>query len=139
MIAPTQTSQHILVVDDVPSICSLVAAILRDEGYQVTTAQNGQEALVRMAEAMPDLILLDLQMPVMSGWELQRRLQDQGCGVPVVFMTAGPQARVEAERHHAAGYLAKPFDPDVLVATVTQLATRAEVRGGRIGGDSTVS
>ncbi len=126
MTSAAAISPHILVVDDVPAICSLVATILRDEGYQVTTAQNGQEALESIAVHAPDLVLLDLQMPVMTGWELQQRLREQGCGMPVVFMTAGPQARVEAERHHAQGYVAKPFDPDVLVGTVRRLAARAE-------------
>jgi two-component system sensor histidine kinase/response regulator len=129
MTLSTETSLYILVVDDVPSICSLVAIILRDEGYQVGTAHNGQEALARIAEATPDLVLLDLQMPVMDGWELHRRLREQDCCAPVVFMTAGPQARVEAERHHADGYIAKPFDPDALVATVAQ-----HVQSGRHGG-----
>ncbi len=123
MTHATQSPQHILVVDDMPAICSLVATILRDEGYQVTTAQNGQEAWQQIQADAPDLVLLDLQMPVMTGWELQRQLQEQGCCVPVVFMTAGPQARIEAERHHADGYVAKPFDPDTLVATVARLAT----------------
>jgi CheY-like chemotaxis protein len=124
MTSSLQSSQHILVVDDVPSIRLLVATILEDEGYQVTTAQNGQEALERIQEQAPDLVLLDLQMPVMNGWELQRRLQEQGCCIPVVFMTAGPQARLEAERHHAEGYVAKPFDPDTLIAIVGRLAAR---------------
>jgi CheY-like chemotaxis protein len=117
-----QPRPHILVVDDTPTICSLVALILEEEGYQVTTAGNGQEALARIREQAPDLILLDLQMPVMTGWELQAQLRAQDSYVPVVFMTAGPQARVEAARHHAAGYVAKPFDPDTLVATVAHLA-----------------
>ncbi len=125
MTSAAAISQHILVVDDVPSICSLVATILRDEGYQVTTARNGQEALRCIAAQAPDLVLLDLQMPVMTGWEVQQRLREQGCRIPVVFMTAGPQARVEAERHHAQGYVAKPFDPDALVATVGRLVAHA--------------
>jgi CheY-like chemotaxis protein len=120
--ASTRTHQHILVVDDTPTIRSLVAMILQDEGYEVTTACNGQEALAQITEQAPDLVLLDLQMPVMTGWELQEHLRSQGCCVPVVFMTAGPQARIEAERHHAAGYVAKPFDPDALVATIAQVA-----------------
>ena len=63
----------VLIVDDEVVIAEAIAAVLRDEGYEVTTATNGQEGLARMREYLPCLVLLDLQMPVMDGFEFRRR------------------------------------------------------------------
>src|SRR5712692_4893242 len=93
------TLGHVLVVDDAPEICSLVSIILEDEGYQVTTAANGKEALERITIKPPDLVLLDLATPVMSGWELQETLRVRGYNVPVVFMTAQSQGHLYAARN----------------------------------------
>jgi CheY-like chemotaxis protein len=109
---------HILVVDDTADLRLLLTRLLELEEYRVTTASNGQEALARITHDRPDLVLLDLQMPVMSGWDLHQRLQQLAADLPVVFMSAGYRVQVEAERHGADGYLAKPFDLDVVVATV---------------------
>lgn len=101
----------------------MLRLLLEDEGYRVATAANGRQALERIAEQRPKLILLDLQMPVMNGWELQEQLHRHQPDVPVVFMTAGLRAKAEAERHHAAGYLAKPFDLDELLCLVSRFAS----------------
>ncbi len=111
---------RVLVVDDDPAIRRAVGMMLEDEGYDVATAANGREALDQIAESAPSVVLLDLQMPEMDGWQLQRRLRELHLDVPVVFMTAGYRARAEAERHQAAGYLAKPFDMDDLLSTVAR-------------------
>src|SRR3712207_5279569 len=103
-------SQHILVVDDDPDIRALLTELLEGEGFHVTTAANGREALDRIGEHRPRLALLDLQMPVMNGWELLAHLRQARAAVPVIFMSAGARVRAEAERHGADGYLAKPFD-----------------------------
>ena len=116
--SPATDVAQVLVVDDDPAIRQVIAWGLGDEGYTVATAANGREALEYLATHQPHLILLDLQMPIMSGWELQSRLRERGVEVPVVFMTAGYRARVEAEQHHAAGYLGKPFDVSALLDTV---------------------
>lgn len=113
---------HVLIVDDDPGIRGFISMALRAEGYAIYTAANGQEGLDRATEQPPDLILLDLSMPVMNGWELQRRLKEQGYDIPIVFMTAGYSARAEAERHGAAGYLSKPFEVEDLIAVVARFA-----------------
>ena len=111
-------ARPVLIVDDDPAIRALIAAVLEDDGFGVVTAANGREALACIAQLLPALVLLDLQMPVMSGWELLAHLRADQVAVPVVFMTAGYRAQAEAERHHADGYLAKPFELAELVAVV---------------------
>ena len=113
-------AHHILVVDDDIDIRALIQTVLQDDGYSVATAANGQEALVQVIENRPQVILLDLQMPVMNGWELLTQLRQAGVTVPIVFMSAGYRVRAEAERHGADGYLAKPFD----IAAVLDIADR---------------
>ncbi len=112
----------ILVADDDPHIRRLVAEILHDEGYPVLTAADGQQALVLIRTRAPALVLLDLQMPLLSGWEVLDRLRAEGIHVPVVFMTAAYRARAEAQRHEADGFLAKPFEVDELLAVVARYA-----------------
>ena len=109
---------HILVVDDDASVREVIAAVLEDEGFGVVTATNGREALDRIAERRPDVVLLDLQMPIMSGWEVLQELRAAQCEVPIVFMSAGYRVKTEAERHHADGYIAKPFDLNQLIRVV---------------------
>jgi len=116
---------HVLVVDDDPDILQAIRQTLGDEGYSVATATNGLQALERIRERRPAVVLSDLTMPVMNGWELNERLKEQGLGIPVVFMTAAFRARAEAEQHGAAGYLAKPFDIDDLLDTVARFAPPA--------------
>ncbi len=116
------TDTRVLVVDDDPAIRRAVGMMLEDEGYDVATAANGREALDQITRSLPSVVLLDLQMPEMDGWQLQRRLRELNLDVPVVFMTAGYRARAEAERHQAAGFLAKPFDMDDLLTTVARFA-----------------
>jgi len=110
----------ILVVDDDPDIRALVHMILEEEGYVVMAAGDGREALAQVQQQQPSLILLDLNMPVMSGWELHDELRSREIGVPVVYMTAAQRARAEAELHGAQGFLAKPFGLHELLQTVEQ-------------------
>ena len=112
----------VLVVDDQPDIRNVIAAILSAEGFAVVTAANGREALDRIGAQQPALILLDLHMPVMSGWELQAQLRAEASPISVVFMTAGEQACIEADRNGAAGCLPKPFELDQLLMVAQRFA-----------------
>ena len=115
-------SHQVLVVDDELSIREVVQAALEDEDFAVTTAANGREALERIGESRPDVILLDLNMPVMDGWAFYARVRDEGLGIPVVFMTAGHRACEEAARCGAQGCLPKPFGMEELFQTVARFA-----------------
>lgn len=107
----------ILVVDDDPAILGTVADILDLEGYLVQTAQNGQEALLRLRETRPALVLLDMRMPVMDGWGFSRALAAEGIKLPIIVMTAARDARAWAAEIGAEAFVAKPFElPDLLDA-----------------------
>ena len=110
-------TNYILVVDDDPTIRETVAEILDDEGYTIETASNGAEALAAIERTRPLLVLLDMRMPVLDGWSVARTLKERGIDLPIVVMTAAPDARQRAAEIGAEGYLAKPFDvPDLLSA-----------------------
>ena len=112
------TKPFILVVDDEPDLRDLVALTLADDGFDVAVARDGREALERIAERRPDLILLDMMMPVMDGRALCARLRADG-GLPrVVVMTAADHVAQCAREVGAVGWLAKPFDIDDLVIAI---------------------
>lgn len=123
------TQRRVLVVDDDPGIRGFVMTVLRAEGYEVVSAVNGHMALECAGLHRPDLVLLDLSMPVMNGWEFHAAFRLLYPDVPVVYMTAGYSARVEAEQHGAAGYLAKPFEVEHLLAIAGRLAPMPRVDG----------
>jgi DNA-binding response OmpR family regulator len=99
----------ILVVEDDPDILSSVADILDFEGYTVETARDGSIALSILENVQPTLILLDMRMPVLNGWEFARILKERGIRVPILVMTAAQDARRWAEEIGADGYIPKPF------------------------------
>lgn len=112
-------SRTILVVDDDEDLCSLVAAVLTEEGYAVETAANGQEALDAVSRRIPDLIVLDMKMPVMDGREFARRFHSlYDHRTPIVILTASVDGKARADEVDATDWLAKPFDLTVLVESV---------------------
>ena len=115
-------SQHVLVVDDDAHIRSIVQQILQSEGYHVSTASNGQEALDRIGQEQPTMVLLDIQMPVLSGRDVVDRLRHDGIAVPVVVMTAAQRSSRLATELQTEGHLGKPFDLDELLAVVSRFA-----------------
>lgn len=115
-------NSSILVIDDDPSILSTVTDILEFEGFPVATASNGAEGLRCVEQARPALVLLDMRMPVVDGWEFARMLRERGIALPIIVMTAAQDARRWAQEIGATGYLAKPFDLTDLVDTVKRLA-----------------
>jgi CheY-like chemotaxis protein len=109
----------ILVVDDDESIRQIVRIYLSDEGYIVGEAANGQVALDMLDDFRPAVILLDLRMPVMDGWEFTRRYRQRpGPHAPIVAFVASLNATEECSGLEAAAILSKPFDLDDLLATV---------------------
>jgi CheY-like chemotaxis protein len=105
----------ILVVDDDQAILQTVSDILTDEGYNVVTAENGAEALAVLEHTSPSLILLDMRMPHMDGWQFAKAFAATSRAIPIVVMTAAQDAYLWAREIAAAGYLAKPFDlPELL-------------------------
>jgi len=103
----------VLVVDDDPDILDALSEILEAEGYEVTRARNGQEALERLEPMPPKLILLDLMMPVMDGWEFARRMRQKGSPVsevPIIVLSADRNVGARAREIGAVGHLAKPFE-----------------------------
>lgn len=123
-------AERLLVVDDEPNLLRAVAATLRGEGYDVTTARNGKEALVHVARSVPDLIVSDIRMPVMDGYQLARSLRaaPQTSLVPIVFLTAKGETedRVEGFRTGVDAYLTKPFEPEELLAVIRNILDRVE-------------
>lgn len=116
MTPPPTRAARILVVDDEEDIIELVRFVLADAGYSVVTAGDGRQALAAVAAEMPDLILLDMKMPIMDGKqfaaELRRRHDD---AAPIIVLTAAADARKRALEVEAVGWLAKPFElPDLL-------------------------
>jgi two-component system, chemotaxis family, chemotaxis protein CheY len=128
--APTKgvtAMTRLLVVEDDAAIRGLVSEALRDDGYQVREAANGVEALETVREALPDLIVLDLMMPIMNGWTfLEEWRRTSSCAkVPVVVTSAAHDLPRSADRLRTMGVrtcLAKPFDMEGLLALVERYA-----------------
>jgi two-component system response regulator len=121
----------ILVVEDDDAIRGLVSEVLRDDGYQVREATNGLEALESLRQTRPDLIVLDLMMPVMNGWTfVQQCRRTKGCAeVPIVVTSASHDLPRTADQLRALGvrtYLSKPFDVEKLLALVERYVPSSE-------------
>ncbi|AZN40163.1 response regulator transcription factor [Paenibacillus albus] len=118
--------QHILVVDDDDKITSLLRRSLAFEGYEVTTANNGLEGLKQMLSNDPDLLIVDVMMPQVDGWEVVRRVREGGSSVPVLMLTAKDeiQDRVRGLDLGADDYLVKPFALEELLARTRALLRR---------------
>lgn len=139
--SPKMTNAHILVVDDEPDISALVAYHLARESYRVRTASSGPEAIRAAELERPDLIVLDLMLPGMSGLqvleELRRRPETQE--IPVILLTARreEQDRIAGLRLGADDYVAKPFSPQELILRVGAVLRRVQqappvVKGGKV-------
>ena len=110
-------TRKILIVDDNPDIIGLLRANLRVAGFDTAEAMNGKIALRRVEEGRPDLILLDLMMPVLDGWGVMDALGRRPDAPPVIVITAA-ESHANEERARglgAAGYVTKPFDVAALL------------------------
>ena len=108
----------VLVVDDEADIRATVTAMLEVEGYDVEEAANGADALYVLEMRRPDLILLDMRMPVLDGWGFASELRRRGHRTPIVVMTAARDASRWAADIAAAAFVAKPFGFDDLISAV---------------------
>jgi two-component system response regulator MprA len=124
--------EKILVIDDDEKITSMLRRSLAFEGYEVVVARNGQEGLRQMLEEDPDLLILDVMMPHMDGWEVCRRVREAGSGVPILMLTAKDEVadKVKGLDLGADDYLVKPFALEELLARVRSLLRRASDKAG---------
>src|SRR5438034_1752437 len=130
----TSTCGPILVVDDDPSSRELVTCLLEGIGCSTVEAETGEAALVEAGEQRPELVLLDVRLPGISGYEVCRQLRQRfGEQLPIMFVSGDrtePHDRVAGLMIGADDYISKPFVPDELVARVQRLLVRAEAGNG---------
>ena len=132
-------AKRVLVVDDDPTALRLIGYSLQQEGYDVLTASNGLDGLSQARQLRPDMVILDIMMPDLDGFEVCRRLRSDPATrrLPVLMLTAKGQVadKVSGFRAGADDYMVKPADPGELVARVSALLTRAgytEVQEARV-------
>jgi len=122
MAASEQSSDFVLIVDDTPTNISVLAQALRQAGLAIRIANDGASALEQVRKEQPSLILLDVQMPIMDGFETCRRLKsnEKTSHIPIIFMTAlsDKASRVRGLSLGAVDYIAKPFEQDEVLARV---------------------
>jgi CheY-like chemotaxis protein len=121
-IGASTPQRLLLVVDDDAATRVLLTELFNGSGYAVVLAENGEEGLKQLLDYTPDLVVLDLQMPVMDGWRFRAEQQllrnVRVATVPVVLLTGTDNAEKSAKALHAAGFIEKPFEPDLLLSAV---------------------
>mgnify|MGYP000843929151 CR=1 FL=1 len=121
-------AKKILVVDDEPDFLMMASLRLKKSGYDVVTATDGEKALNKLKETAPDLVLLDVKMPKLNGYEVFERMQkDQGLSkIPVIFSSADTSVDLETKTTSlkAAGYLKKPFDGPTMLDMIMKHLTK---------------
>jgi DNA-binding response OmpR family regulator len=128
--------KKILIVDDEEDILHFLELVLKEKGYDVVTASGGQEALTRAQLERPHLVLLDIMMPQMDGWEVLKllRVDEETADIPVAMLSARTEAkdRVQGLQEGAVDYICKPFSLQELLGKIetifTQLGERPGVR-----------
>src|SRR4030042_409261 len=120
-------AKKILVVDDEKKIVELLKADLEKEGYSILTAYDGREALDSARRDIPDLIILDLMLPEITGWDVCRELRKES-DVPVIMLTARDDTtdKIVGLELGADDYVTKPFDPKEIVSRVRAVLRRSE-------------
>jgi two-component system alkaline phosphatase synthesis response regulator PhoP len=126
----------VLIVDDEPDILLLLRIDLEGEGYETLLAADGETALRRIVDEQPDVVLLDVMMPVVDGWGVLQRLAQQGVSTKVIVLSAKASGAdvARALELGALEYVTKPFDPAALVLTVAHVlsSTPADLEAGRL-------
>jgi CheY-like chemotaxis protein len=120
--------KKILLVDDEGDLINYIASVLKDEGFDVSTRMSAEEALGKITSDLPDLVISDVRMQKMDGFEMLERMKTmKGLGsVPVIFLTAMDDriGQQQAAKLGAAAYISKPFDLDDLVGLVKRVLPR---------------
>lgn len=120
--------KRLMVVEDDARLLAAITACLRQSGYEIMTARNGEEALVRIAETIPDLIVSDVLMPRADGYSLVAKLRSNPRTdlIPVVFLTAKDNRgdRLNGIRAGVDAYLVKPFEPEELIIVIENILER---------------
>jgi CheY-like chemotaxis protein len=128
---------RVLLVDDYPDAREMYSEYLQYSGFDVVEAGNGMEALQRAAETSPDIILMDLSLPVMDGWEATRRLKadPRTSGIPVVALTGHALAGISegARKAGCDAFVTKPCLPDELVKEIRKVLDSASTSTARKG------
>jgi two-component system OmpR family response regulator len=133
----TASDHRVLVVDDEPNIVEVVTMALRFQGFDVETAATGREALAAVTSFKPHLMVLDVMLPDMEGFEVASRLGAQRAGVPIIFLTArdGTEDKVRGLTGGGDDYMTKPFSLEELVARIRTILRRtgqASPESGRL-------
>lgn len=117
-------SKRILVVEDQEDNRQILRDLLGHSGYELTEAENGEDALAAVAKQRPDLILMDIQLPIMDGYEVTRRLKSDPSfkSIPIIVVTSYALSGDEGKARAAGcdAYITKPFSPRVLLAKVRE-------------------
>jgi two-component system, OmpR family, response regulator len=121
-----QTTHRVLVVDDEPNIADVVAMALRYQGFEVETAADGTAALMAVDRFRPELLVLDIMLPDIEGFEVADRLRGRGNDVPIIFLTARDASEDKLRGLTMGGddYVTKPFSLEELVARIRNLLRR---------------
>ncbi len=124
-----ETAKRILCIEDEPEMIDLIRLILSRKGFQVQSASGGNEGLELIRKELPDLILLDLMMPDMDGWEVYQQMKaDEAIrDIPVIIVTAKAQSIDKVLGLHIAkvdDYISKPFSPQELIASIEKVFQR---------------
>jgi two-component system OmpR family response regulator len=123
---------RVLVVDDEPNILDVISMALRYESFEVATAANGRDALASVREFRPHVILLDIMLPDMEGFEVARRLGADRAGIPIIFLTARDTTEDKVRGLTMGGddYVTKPFSLEELVARIRAILRRTGIENG---------
>lgn len=124
MMSKDNSTKKVLVVDDEPDTLELVKLVLESGGFEVILANNGMEALVQIEKTKPDIVLLDIMMPDMDGWDVFRKIKERNSEIPIAILTAKAQNIDKLLGLHvlkADDYITKPFGKNELIGKVKKL------------------
>src|SRR3954453_1592267 len=127
MVTETEQAVRVLVVDDEPNIVDVISMALRYQGFTVESAANGRDALTAVADFKPHLLLLDIMLPDMEGFDVARRLGGERAELPIIFLTArdATEDKVRGLTSGGDDYVTKPFSLEELVARIRTILRRS--------------